>query len=252
MSVSRATTSPAGRRVAGKTTRPPLYLLAGGRGEIRKRGSDPLLAAAISTAGKTRPSIAYVGAASGDNAAFRVFIGRLLTAAGAGEIVPVPLCGRRANPSKAAEVLRTADIVFVSGGDVEEGMSVVAKTEIGPVLREVMRGGTPFFGVSAGSIMLARSWVRWSDPNDDATAEMFPCLGFAPVLCDTHGEDDGWSELKALLSLSSVGTTGYGIVSGTALVVQADGDVEARGGEVHVFKKRAKGVAQVASLVPQG
>ncbi|HEY9594447.1 MAG TPA: Type 1 glutamine amidotransferase-like domain-containing protein [Spirochaetia bacterium] len=250
MSVSREKTRPAGSRPAPKTARAPLYLLAGGRGEIRKRGSDPLLAAAIATAGKSRPSVAYVGAASGDNAAFRVFIGRLLTAAGAGEIVPVPLCGRRASPAKAVEVLRTADIVFVSGGDVEEGMRVLGETGMEPVLREVKKGGTPFFGVSAGSIMLARSWVRWSDPGDDASAEVFPCLGFAPVLCDTHGEDDGWSELKALLALSPVGTTGYGIVSGTALVVQPGGDVEARGGEVHVFTKRARGVAQAASLFP--
>ena len=46
--------------------------------------------------------------------------------------------------------------------------------------------------------MLARRWVRWTDPHNDDSAELFPCLGFAPVFCDTHGEGDGWGELRAL------------------------------------------------------
>lgn len=97
--------------------------------------------------------------------------------------------------------------------------------------------------------MLARAWVRWRNPQDDASAEPFPCLGFAPVLCDTHGEADGWEELRALLSLSPVGSLGYGIASGTALVVGVDGRVAARGGEIHRFRRRAAGVVQVESLV---
>jgi hypothetical protein len=106
-----------------------------------------------------------------------------------------------------------------------------------------------FFGISAGSIMLARQWVRWADPKDDDSAELFPCLGFASVLCDTHGEAEGWTELTALLALSPVGTTGYGIVSGSALFVQGK-KMCALGGEVHVFRKRKTGVARLASLRP--
>lgn len=173
-------------RASDGKTPTSLHLLAGGRGSARKRGADPLLAAAIATAGTTRPSVAYVGAASGDNAAFRVWIAKMLVRAGAGEVVPAALCGRRASPAKAADVLRSADLVFISGGDVEEGMRVLEETGMIPVLGEVKKRGTPFFGVSAGSIMLARTWVRWTDPDSDASAETFPCLGFAPVLCDTH------------------------------------------------------------------
>jgi len=46
--------------------------------------------------------------------------------------------------------------------------------------------------------MLSKEWIRWRDPDDDATAEFFPCLGIAPLICDTHGEQDGWEELQAL------------------------------------------------------
>jgi cyanophycinase-like exopeptidase len=229
----------------------PTYLIAGGRGRERLRGPDPIAQVVIRSAGVPRPRVAYVGAASGDNPAFRLLIGGILKKAGAGEVTLAPLCGRKANADAAREVLEAADLIFVSGGDVEEGMRVLEERGMIPILRRLHADGTPFFGISAGSIMLARSWVRWTDPKDDDSAELFPCLGFAPVLCDTHGEGDGWGELKAALTLRPGGAVGYGIVSGTALVVQKDGTVGAVGGEVHVFKRRKAGVVQVESLAPE-
>jgi cyanophycinase-like exopeptidase len=230
--------------------RPPLFLIAGGRDAIRRRGPDPLIAGALALAGVPRPRVAYLGAASGDNAAFRVFIGAMLKKAGAGEVVLAPLCGRRADPEKARKVLSDCHIVFVSGGDVEEGMRVLKETRMARFLRALHASGKPFLGVSAGSIMLARSWVRWRDPNGEQSAELFPCLGFAPVLCDTHGEAEGWEELRKLLEMSPVGAIGYGIVSGSALVVGPGSKVAARGGEIHRFRHRAAGVVQVESLAP--
>jgi hypothetical protein len=88
--------------------------------------------------------------------------------------------------------------------------------------------------LSVGSIMLARQWIRWRDPDDEASSELFDCLGFAPVLCDTHGEAEGWEELKALLTLSPTGAIGHGIASGTAIVVEPDGAVSALGGVVQI------------------
>ena len=228
--------------------RAPLFLIAGGPGQVRRRGADPLLQTVIRGSGKTRPTIAYVGAASGDNPAFRLLIAQMLLKAGAGAVVPAPMCGRRVNVEKTQRVLEDADLVFISGGDVEEGMKVVEQRGMAPLLKSLHAAGKPFFGVSAGSIMLAERWVRWSDPHDDQSAELFPCLGFAPVLCDTHGESDEWSELRAMLRLCRTGTTGYGIVSGSALAVLADGTVSALGGEVHVFRKKKAGVFQEESL----
>jgi cyanophycinase-like exopeptidase len=229
---------------------PPVYLIAGGRGAARRRGSDPLVAEALALAGVEKPSVAYVGAASGDNAVFRAMISGILKKAGAGDVRLAPLCGKRANPARAQKVLEGADIVFMSGGDVDEGMRVVAKTGIQPLLEELHRAGKPFFGVSAGSIMLARSWVRWTDPEDDGSAELFPCLGIAPVYCDTHGEGDGWEELKVLQGLAPAGALSYGIVSGSALVVRPDGKVSAAGGEIHRFCRKGRTVSQADSLLP--
>ena len=238
----------------------PVCLIAGGRGMERRKGPDPLIQAALGLAGASerpplerrplerRPSVAYVGAASGDNAVFRVWVARLFQKAGAGAVTLAPLCGKRADRQKARAVLEEADIVFVSGGDVEEGMRVLEETEMIEPLRSLYRHGKPFFGISAGSIMLARQWVRWRDPKDDATAELFPCLDIARVFCDTHGEGDGWEELKALVRLAPARAIGHGIVSGSALVVKPSGELSALGGDIDRFARKAGAAVRIESL----
>ena len=230
--------------------RKPVYLIAGGRGSVARRGPDPLVMQALQTAGVQQPAVAYVGAASRDNALFRAMISRMLRKAGAGKVRLAPLCGSRADPAKARRVIEQSHIVFMSGGDVEEGMKVLSKNGMTVFLQELYREGKPFFGVSAGSIMLARSWVRWPDPEDESIAELFPCLGLAPLYCDTHDEGNRWEELHALLQLMPAGSLAYGIPSGTALAAYADGTVRAVGGGVHRFKRKGSAVRHIPSLSP--
>ena len=230
--------------------RAPIFLIAGDRGIRIRKGPDPLLQAVFRHAGIRRPAIAYIGAASGDNAAFRLMITKRLKKAGAGQVSLAPLYGKHGDIEKAKAVLEASDLVFISGGDVEEGMRVLKEKKIIDTLQHLYRSGKPFFGISAGSIMLALRWVRWTDPDDDNTSEFFDCLGFASVLCDTHGESEGWEELQALLALSPTGTIGHGIISGAAIIVEPDGTVSALGGEVHRFQKQTNRVNQIENLVP--
>lgn len=206
---------------------PGLFLLAGDPG---RRGArrDPLLEEALARMGLARPELAYVGAASRDNRLFFLWLSTLLRKAGAGAVRLAPLAGRRADPKRARAVLADADAVFISGGDVELGMGLLQATGLGETLRGLGRAGRPFIGLSAGSILLARSWVRWSDPDDDASAAPFSCLGLAPLLCDTHGEGEGWQELRTLLRLTGE-PFGYGIPAGAALAVGAGGSLAAMG-----------------------
>jgi peptidase E len=227
-----------------------LFLVAGGASTAAARGPDPLVRLAIQRTGVHRPRIAYIGAASRDDTDVRKGNVAMLKKAGAGLVTLAPLAGRRINAPVAAMIVESSDIVFLSGGDVQVGMDVLEERGMVPFLLQVFRAGMPFLGVSAGSIMLSRAWVRWSNPDDDEGVETFPCLGLARICCDTHGEKDGWSELKTMLSLRSIGTAGYGIASGSAIVVEPDGSLSALGGEVHVFKKRKVGIVQVDSLVP--
>ncbi len=204
-----------------------LFLIAGDPGR-RGRGKDPLLEMIFARIGLARPRVAYIGVASSDSRLFFLWIAALLKKAGAGEVGLVPLASRRADLAKARSLLELADVVFVSGGDVELGMRLLERTGVDALLKGIRAQGRPFIGMSAGSIMLAERWVRWPDPADDGTAEAFPCLGLAPLLCDTHAEKEEWEELRMLLRLTTA-TVGYGIPAGAALQVAADGFLAALG-----------------------
>ena len=225
----------------------PVYLMAGGRGG---RSADAILAAIFRDIGKDSPSIAYVGAASGDDRQFfRMMSGMLVRGTGS-RVDQVMLCSPGADLNKAKNILQSSDAVFMSGGDVEAGMTILREKGLIEFFLDLFRQGKLFFGASAGSIMLARKWVRWRDPDDDATAELFPCLGIAPVVCDTHAEEDDWEELKAALSLEEGPVRGYGIPSGTALKVYPGGRLEALAGPVVQFESRQGSTERRPDLLP--
>ena len=227
----------------------PIYLLAGGGGSLRK-GGDPLLTRVLTSCGVPHPSIAYIGTASGDSQRFFSMLSHHLRRCGAGHITLAPLARKRVKLEKTRTILESADMIFVSGGDVEAGMEVLEERQILPFLRELFERGKPFFSSSAGSIMLAWQWVRWEDPDDDETASIFPCMGFAPIVCDTHGEAEGWEELCTLLRLTPEGTLGYGIPAGAGVCVYPDGTLEALGAPTHCYVNRCGAVVRNADLPP--
>jgi len=233
------------------TNRKPVYLLAGGRPRNRKT-LDPLLQAVFRESGVASPTIAYSGAASGDDKNFFGFIAASFKEAGAGRVNHALIAPGGADLKKARKILETADIVFISGGDVEAGMNILREKDMIDFLTGLYERGKPFFGLSAGSIMLAREWVRWPDPDDENSAELFPCLGIAPVICDTHAEDDDWQELKALLALEEDNTSGCGIPSGAAIRVFPDGRVEALGGPIPRYVRRGGKAGRAADILPVG
>lgn len=227
----------------------PVYLLAGGHGS-RRSGPDPLLQHVFEETGHPQPSVAYIGAASDDDPEFFKWISTAFKQSGAGPIKLAAMASRHDDLGHAADILKTSDCIFISGGDVEAGMTLLQERAMIPLLLDLYKSGKPFFGLSAGSIMLAQSWIRWSDPDDDNTAEPFDCLGIAPVLCDMHAENEEWEELKALLRLQPQGHLGFGLSSGTALQVNPDGSLKAFGGPVIRLKRHANGVESLPNLKP--
>ncbi len=227
----------------------PVFLFAGGRPR-NAQTLNPLFREVFRESGKTSPTIAYVGAASDDSKAFFLMMATFLKGAGSGKIRHAVISSDKADLKKARDIINSANIVYISGGDVERGIQVLHEKNMTDFLIELYQQGRPFFGISAGSIMLAKEWIRWRDPDDDATAEVFPCLGIAPVICDTHGEQDGWEELQALLKLEKDSVKGYGIVSGAAIKVFPDGRIEAMGGAIHQYIKYGGKVERMADILP--
>ena len=226
----------------------PVFLIAGS--PRRRKTPDPLFQMALRESGRAAPSVGYVGTASDDDTMFFRFLAGEMLEAGADRVSHTLITPDNADLKKAQNILASADIVFISGGDVERGMKVLREKGMVDFLFQLYQRGKPFFGVSAGSIMLAREWVCWRDPDDDATAEIFPCLGLAPVICDTHAEEDDWQELKALLALEQDNVKGYGIPSGAAIKVFPDGEVEAWGGAVCQYIRRSGRVERLPDILP--
>ncbi len=229
------------------STQKPIFLLAGGRGTSGK-SMESFIQAIFKEAGHAVPTIAYVGVANEDNWVFYKLIAGMIKKAGNCQINRVLIAAKNADLKKARSILESADIIFMSGGDVEAGMRILIEKNMADFFQELYQKGKIFFGASAGSIMLAKKWVRWRDPEDDSTAEFFPCLGLAPVICDTHAESDDWEELQALLRLEN--TSGYGIATESCLKVSFDGKVEALGGAVFQYICHEGKVERLADIVP--
>jgi peptidase E len=202
-----------------------VYLTGGGPGAFKPLRTN--FAQAVSELGKTKPLVAYVGVATADNHGFFEMITGALDRRKA-RIEPVKIAAPRANLREARALLDECDLVFMSGGDVHAGMATLARKGMDEVLRGLARAGKPMFGVSAGSLMLAKEWVRFRGESH-AHARIFPCLGVAPIHVDAHSEDDDWSELRILVELlgkrGDVKPVGYGLTrkGGLRLSIDAQG-----------------------------
>lgn len=228
----------------------PVYLLSGDPHHHRKT-RDPLIREMFRETGRERPSMAYIGTASNDDPGFFRVLQRLFQTTGAGSVDLVPLAAPGADPPKARRLLESADVIFLSEGDVDLGMRTLQASGLIPLLHERFAAGAVFCGFSAGSIMLARQWVRWRDPADDATAEPFDCVGLVPLVCDMHDEAEGWEELKTLLRLRRVeGEIGYGVPTSLGLRVGPGDRVEAIGGWVHRHTFRDGRVDNIGDISP--
>jgi len=232
-----------------RSQRKPIYLLSGGRSS-RHGAQKMLLQTVFRESGTATPAIGYVGVANDDDVLFFERTANIFQEAGALHVKHAVIATTKYNPQKLRDILIASDIIFIAGGDVEKGMQLLREREIIAYLNELYKGGKLFFGSSAGSIMLAKEWVRWTDPDNDSAVELFPCLGFASVICDTHDELEGWQELQTALMLEPDDTRGYGIVSGAGLKVYPDGKVHAVGSAVHQFIRRDKKVQRLNDLIP--
>src|SRR5664280_777347 len=216
-----------------------IFLIAGGP---QSKNNKAILAEALAQIKKKAPSVAYIGTASDDNKEFFLMLRPIIMAAGAGSVRLVPIV-RRFDPDKAKDILLSSDVVFISGGDVDLGMKYLRKRNLIPFFRELYQVGKLFCGISAGAILLCRNWMHWRDPDDDGTVELLDCLGFAPLLCDVHDEEDDWMEIKRLLGFFPQGTVGYGIPAEGALRVSPNGKIASLGSASVRFIKKANTIS---------
>jgi len=200
----------------------PALMVAGGRPR------DPeAMARMFSRAfeGLQKPKAAYIGTANGDNFAFFQAMKLMLKKAGAAKVTLVHLAKEKADIDTAKNTLATADVIFLSGGEVEDGMNWLKKYGLTGFLKDLYNKGKRFIGVSAGVIMMGSHWVHWDVEGDDSTSKLFDCLAFTPVLFDVHGEDEDWVELKAALKLLGPLSRAYGLPGGCMVSADSRGNL---------------------------
>lgn len=218
--------------------------MAGGHGSA-DFGTTPFLGEALRATGKAKPVALYIGAASGDHRAFGTALVSVIAAAGAGRVLWPKLVGRPRDVAGLRSALAAVDLVFMGGGDVEQGMDVLRDADLVADVRAAAARGAVFAGMSAGAIMLGERWIRWPTATaGDDEAETYECLGLAPCSLDTHGESDNWAEARsfAVVRARELGREAkvYAVPSGAALVVAPSGAALARGGAVAVFASRPR------------
>jgi len=211
------------------------YLIAGGP-PLDRTAMIRALAAALQASGAEKPTVAYIGTASSDNRPFFVMLKSLLKEAGAGEVKLLKLANNRADVEGAKQYLTECDVVFLSGGEVDDGMFWLRKHGLCDFLRELFQSGKLFAGMSAGSIMMGTKWITAKGTNDISKAELFDCLGLIPDVFDTHAENEDWIELKTTLRLMGPGASGHGLASGTAIRDDGDGNLILTEGHIVAYK----------------
>ena len=206
--------------MSGVGVEKPAFLLAGGR-----QTSEAEMARLISLAfgAEKNPRVAYIGAANSDNVLFFGRMKSFLMRAGAKRVDFVRLAKEKIDLGSVKTALSSSDVIFLSGGEVEDGMLWLKRHGLADYLKELYFENRQFVGVSAGTIMMGAHWVRWEDPDRYTGPELFNCLGIIPAIFDTHAEDEDWIELKAALTLCGDGERGYGVAAGGLVCADSRG-----------------------------
>jgi hypothetical protein len=221
------------------------YLIAGA-GSATSRRSVRYHRDCVAATGSARPTIAYVGAAASDDPSFAARVRALVFGASA-RVIAIELTKRAVRTSTVRARLAAADLVFFTGGDVERGMALIEDRALAPYVRALAAAGKPMEGISAGAILLGRHWVRFPERGEP---EVFACLGIVPASFDTHGDADGWSELRELARRTRDEDVVYGIPS-HGCAVWDGATLRARGAPLARFRcgARARRLAD-AKVVP--
>jgi hypothetical protein len=195
----------------------PLYLLADSQLFFWKSENDSLAERLRADLDTTNPKAAYVGASNGDQPEFYSLFQAAMESMGISNCRAVP-----SQPSREdISFLENADLIVLSGGDVERGWRTFEQNGLKELLPRKRFDGAILMGVSAGAVQLGLGHL--SNAAQPKPLEMFR---FAPFYVGAHDEENDWWDLRALVKLSQSDVRGIGIPAGGGAVYQSDGTLE--------------------------
>jgi len=147
---------------------------------------------------------AYVGASNDDDPAY---YGIFESAMESIEVTDCRMISGALSRPEAAFV-EQADLILLSGGDVEKGWKTFERNGLRQLLIRRYHEGVLLLGTSAGAVQLGM-------------------LGLVPYVISAHDEKDSWSGLKEMLRSVEKLVKGIGIPTGAGMIYHADRTIEA-------------------------
>ncbi|MFY9826391.1 MAG: Type 1 glutamine amidotransferase-like domain-containing protein [Thermoanaerobaculia bacterium] len=161
------------------------------------------------------PKAAYLGASNGDLPEFYdLFVGAMAEIGIRGsDCRHVP---SHPGPGEL-ELLDAADLILLSGGDVQRGWLAFEASGLKDRIVERYYAGAILVGVSAGSVQLGLK--GWSEDG------IFDTFRLVPFVIDVHDEP-AWSGLQRAVSAAGGRARGFGIPSGGGALYHPNGSLE--------------------------
>ena len=195
----------------------PLYLLADSQLLFWKSDGDSLAERIRADLDSANPKAAYIGASNGDQSEFYdLFVAAM-------ESMEISDC--RLVPSQPSRedilFLENADLIVLSGGDVERGWQVLEQNGLKELLPRKRFDGAVLLGVSAGAVQLGLGHL--SNAAQPKPLDMFR---FAPFYVGAHDERNDWFDLRVLVNLAQSNARAIGLLAGGGAVYYPDGTLE--------------------------
>lgn len=167
----------------------------------------------------------YIGAANSDREPFFENMKAILLQIGVQSVDFLRLATKDVDIDEIKRKLSESNLIFISGGEVEDGMKWLEYHNLSDFFRLQYSLGKQFICVSAGTIMMGRYWVNMDEDNLGANPKLFGCLGIIPCIFDTHAENEEWIELKTALNLLGEGSIGYGLPTLGIITATSEGEL---------------------------
>ena len=186
----------------------PIYLFADSQLLFWRWQGKPFLLTLRNLVESQSVKAAYVGASNDNNPAYYGIFEAAM------ESIGVADCRMVSNSD--ITFVEQADLILLSGGDVEKGWRIFEQNGLKELLIQRYHEGVLLVGTSAGAVQLGM-------------------LGLVPYVISAHDERDSWADLKETIRRSEKPVRGIGIPTGAGMVYHADRTIEAIRYPLHQF-----------------
>jgi peptidase E len=190
-----------------------IFLLADSQLLFWRDGGQLLLERVVT---RDQLKAAYIGASNGDDPNFYEIFVSAMEGVGVVDCRMIPSAVSEAD----MEFLNSADVILLSGGDVEAGWRVFLNNGLSEHIIRRYYEGASLIGVSAGAVQLGLCGLA-------ADGSLIATFKVVPFIIGAHEESDNWKTARELLRLSGPGKTAIGLPAGGGAIYHQDHTVEA-------------------------